>query len=346
MLSSVLPSQDLKAPNNSDETNSTKLTEASNKEQDTSFDTNPPEENEMATLRSMSQESITIKIHLLARTGNDISRVSLLSNYTPRHSEAWSYRQSISSQLEESKFCGFIPKIAHVPMVKAKSFVEEFWRPDSEIREDYFSRLKSQQVMGLRPKKKHQTLVIMDWDGALFCGSDLEEIKSSKRSEPDSDILKSLDETLSMLLTKVTEYCSPFIITSYDESLVESRSRIFLPMTFQVIMKNKVKIISTSHYVHTHNNRSWQTLLFSAEKYEKNVGTNIMCMVDSQTKIDMISVLAGHFEKPLVKIVKFKEYSKVREVIKQQKLLIREFENILFSLRSFTVQLAKKIAKK
>ena len=330
MLSAPIAPPGLKSQNVSEKTDSTKQTEASGKEHDLSFETNSAEESDSFTIRSLSQEHITLKLQLLTRTGMKLSRISLLSNYTPRNSALW----SISSQWEVG---GYTPKLAYAPSVRVRTFLEEFWRPDSEIREEYISKLKAQQIMDLKTQKRHQTLVIIDWDGTLFCGSDLGEIKGNVNSTEDKETLKLLDETASNLLSKAIEYCSPFIITSYNESLVESRARIFLPLTSELMHKNKIKIVSTSHYeVSPHQNGkehqgSWQGFLFEKEKLESDVGTNIMCMVDSQTKIDMISVLAGHFEKPIVKIVKFKEFSKVKEVIKQQKLLIREFENILFS---------------
>lgn len=340
-----------KPPNLPKTATSTKQTEESTKDQDLSFDTSDLQsDSDPFNNNKFLQENVALKLQLLTRTGMSTSRISLVSSTISRPSAVLSYQQSISSQLEELKSNDFLfPRFSASPQLKEVSYAEAFWKPDDDIRDGYLYRLKAGNILGSKHRRKHQSFAIIDWDGGLFCGSDLEELKEKASLGKGQALLKALDEMASSLLLKMIEYCETFIMTSYSETLVEYRARLFLPKTYSVIVEKHIQVISTRHYEPSDIRGSLlkkEGLFRIREKYHESLVTNMVCVVNSPAKVDMVSVLAKQFDGAILKIVKLKEYPNVNEVLKQQQLLLREFETMFYTLRSFTVQFSKKISKK
>lgn len=69
--------------------------------------------------------------------------------------------------------------------------------------------------------------------------------------------------------------------------------------------------------------------------------TNIIAMGDSMMEIDAAHHLSQKFSKSLIKTVKFREYPKPNELVKQLNLVILKFEEIVNSPKNLTIRLEK-----
>jgi len=301
---------------------------------------------------SYQNEGVSLKLQLLARAGVKASRISLLSGCSNGQS---SFAQSVSLPCEElraeqSLLLDKVPKqslkVEVVPEPKAKV--------RDEFRDKYISSLKAKNILDSESKKKHQSFMLIDWDGGLFGGVDIEEVKRNQKLIQGEPALKTLDETASKLLAKAAAHCPVFIVTSYNDKTVEYTMRLYLPLTYQAFEKHSMEIISLHEDEDDKENcvsresepKVAKGLMNLKKKFREDLQTNIICVVDSETKIEMLERFTGKFGGALVKFMRFKDCVKVAQLIKQQELLMKEFENIFFSLRSFTMQFAKTQGKK
>jgi len=318
----------------------------------TSFSENFSEKSVSSPNRdSYPLEGISLKLQLLTRTGISASRISLLSSSCNGQS---SFAQSVSMPCEEARAQESL-LLDKLPKQNIKAEVVQEVKVRDEFRDKYIGSLKTRNILDSEAKKKHQSFMLVDWDGALFGGVDIEEVKNNQKFIKGDSILRMLDETASKLLAKAAAHCPVFIVTSYSEKNVEYSLRLYLPLTNQVFEKYNIEIISLQADEDEKENyasaasqepKTPKGLMDLKKKFREDIGTNIMCVVDSETKIDIIQKFTGKFEGALVKFMRFKDSVKVSQLMKQQELLIKEFENIFFSLRSFTMQFAKTQGKK
>ena len=324
-------------------------TQASTEDLTSSFENVSERNIDSPTNEHFPPENVSIKLQLLARAGISSSRISLLSSCLDR----LSFSQSINPLSEETKpRDSLLLDKGAIQSLKVDLEKENEKRVHGEFRSKYLTNLRHMNILDSKTRKKHQSIMLIDWDGALFGGIDIEEVKNNQKFIKSESTLKVLDETASKLLTKAAENCSVFIVTSYDEDLVDHNSSLYLPLTYQVMKRHNMHVISLQRdHEETETSSESQSqeikgLMDIRKKLGDDVRSNIICVVDSETKIDIIQKLTNTFEGALVKFLRFKECVKVSQLIKQQELLVKEFENIFFSLRSFTMQFAKNQGKK
>jgi len=323
-------------------------------EPDISYETNSQDDTDIQSNKNFVPETNSLKIKLMARTGISISRISYTSCNTTGTSALDSCQNSISSQHEEQKPFDLLPlrlesmqRVSSAQkLVPEKSFAEEFMRTDTDIRNRYIGSLQQNKMLGFRHKNKCQAFVILDWEGTIYGGTDLDDIKSNDFVAVGKPSLKGLDKAVCNLLGEMLEYCEVFISTSYNESEVLLSARLYMPQTYKVMQKRGIQVICTRSSGVSESDELFETkkmgLMSLMDRFKPDVMTNMICVVDSHTKIAAMESLANRFDAPMVKILKFKEYPKVGEMIKQQEILLKEFENIFFGLKSFTLHLSKK----
>ena len=327
-------------------------TQAFTEDRNSSFENISERNIDSPTNEHFPPENVSIKLQLLTRAGMTASRISLLSSCLDR----LSFAQSVNPLSEEIKpRDSLLLDKANIQSIKVDLEKENEKKVNGEFRNKYLANLRHMNILDSKSKKKHQSIMLIDWDGALFGGIDIEEVKNNQKFIKSESTLKVLDETASKLLTKAAENCSVFIITSYDEDLVDHNSSLYLPLTYQVMKRYSMQVISlrrdheenySSHTTSGSQSPEIKKLMDIRKKLGDDVRSNIICVVDSETKIDIVQKLTDTFEGALVKFLRFKECVKVSQLIKQQELLVKEFENIFFSLRSFTMQFAKNQGKK
>ena len=69
---------------------------------------------------------------------------------------------------------------------------------------------------------------------------------------------------------------------------------------------------------------------------------NVVALGDSMMEMDAAHHLAMRFQKALIKTVKFREYPKPNELVKQLNLVITKFDDIINNARNLTIRLEKK----
>lgn len=223
-----------------------------------------------------------------------------------------------------------------------------FERTDSEIRSNYINKLVGMKIMKLQPSKKHQSVIIFDWDDTLLCTSYLQklgviDVACNNTMQP----FKTLDLASSKLLQKVIEYGEVFIVTNSEEGWIPYSGRIFLPQTLQVIKDNNIQIISARtkfQKTFPSDHCRWKTEAFLTlrKNYNHDVITNLICLGDSNIEMEAAHVLAKHFLQVMTKTIKFKENPLPNELIKQVELVGERFDTIFTKLKNLTVRLEKR----
>jgi len=69
---------------------------------------------------------------------------------------------------------------------------------------------------------------------------------------------------------------------------------------------------------------------------------NIIALGDNQLEIDAAHHLAQKFQSALIKTVKFREFPRPNELVKQLNLVISKFSDICSGVKNLTIRLEKK----
>ncbi len=222
-----------------------------------------------------------------------------------------------------------------------------FERTDDEMRQCYINKLINMKIMKLQPSRKHQSVIIFDWDDTLLCTSFLLKLGVI---DTNSEVMKSispLDDAGAQLLLKAVASGEVFIVTNSEEGWVEYSGKFFMPKTLDVIVKNNIQIISArtrfQRRFPTDNHRWKQEAFMELKKrYDTNVITNLICLGDSNIEMDAAHMMAKHFAQVMTKTVKFKENPQPEELLKQIELVTEKFDTIFTKLRNLTVRLEKR----
>lgn len=287
-------------------------------------------------------ESVSIKLQILTRSGFNASRISLLSV-----SNRPSFSLMDIPQFGESKSRNSTLTLQAVDPILESEHDEE--KAVGSFRNRYIHILKQKHILDSTSKRKHQSVVIIDWDGALFGGIDIDEVKTNKKFSKGESILRLLDQSTSILLRKMVQDCLVFIVTNYSEESVEHSACLYLPLTYQIMKNHAIQIISLKqdlerrddHNLDNNKSKNTKGLMQIKRALKDSLKSNIVCVVDSETKINILERLTNKFHDAFVKFLMFKDSVKAIHLIKQQQLLYKEYESVLGSLRNFTMHFAK-----
>jgi len=220
-------------------------------------------------------------------------------------------------------------------------------KTDDEVRNNFINKLFNYGILKPAPAKKHQSMIIYDWDDTLLCTTYLGSLGFVDIPADNLALLKPLDESASKLLHTSCQFGEIFIITNSAEGWVQYSSKLFLPKTHEAILAKKIKVISArSGYEDQYPGdcHKWKVEAFLDIKkdFSKNLITNLICLGDSHIEIDAAHVLAKEFNQAIIKTIKFREGPKPEELVKQQELVNEKFEQIYMSVRNLTIRLEKK----
>lgn len=221
-----------------------------------------------------------------------------------------------------------------------------FQKTDDEVRQAYLNRLINMKILRLQPSKKHQEIIILDWDDTLLCTSYLGRYGLVNLPEEILEPVKMLDEKVAALLETVTSYGKTFIITNAQQGWVASTGSHFLPKSYAIIQE-KIKTVSArSEYEdeYPEDRYRWKVEAFLDLKrqFSDDIAVNIVCVGDSRVEIDAARCLGEQFDHALVKTVKFKNCPSAQDLVKQISLLQERFEQIITSRTNLTIRLEKK----
>jgi len=221
-----------------------------------------------------------------------------------------------------------------------------FQRTDDEVRQAYLNRLINMGILKLQPSKKHQEIIILDWDDTLMCTSYLTRIGLMQLPEGALEPLRTLDEKVAKFLEKATSFGQVIIITNAEEKWVAYTGLGYLPKSYEIIQE-KIQVISArARYQEEFpaDTFRWkvETFLDLRKNFNDNVIANIVSIGDSRAEMEAARCLGEQMSHSIVKTVKFKNNPGVNDLIKQLNLLNDKFEQIITSRASLTIRLEKK----
>lgn len=235
-------------------------------------------------------------------------------------------------------------------VITADDYELNFYRNGIDIRQSYLSKLLVKKVWtpNMKPKK-HNCIIIFDWDDTLLPTSFLtkggcfyEEIQLSPSDEKK---IKELENLVLELLNETIEKGTVYIITNAGLEWVNFSSKRFYPKLIPIL--EKIKIISARGEYEKYypgNSRQWKIEAFLKLQNTVNLGliTNIICLGDSLFEMEAGRILASKFTEAFIKTIKFRETPKLDELIKQLKLVVKQFNSIYSSIKNLTIRVERK----
>ncbi|CDW89521.1 UNKNOWN [Stylonychia lemnae] len=222
---------------------------------------------------------------------------------------------------------------------------DNVYKTQDRIRAEFLSRLVYDKLWTTPEHKHHdhQTCIIFDWDDTLLCSTFLSQHNKNLNDasiitypQQHRSSIAYLDEQASKLLSKAIEMGHVFIVTNALTGWVEESAKVFLPLTYQLIVSNNLKIISArSNYEHQYpgHNVLWKILSFQdiyKEYMEKDTLTNLISIGDSDVEVAAAYDLASSLQQYFLKIVKLRdEPSTPDDLSKELKTVIAQFEQIV-----------------
>jgi len=221
-----------------------------------------------------------------------------------------------------------------------------FERTDKQVREAYLNRLMSMGILKTKPTKKHQEIIILDWDDTLMCTSYLTRLGLVQLPESALEPLKVLDEKISKFLEKTTSFGKTMIITNAEEKWVAYTGMGYLPKSYKIIQESIEVVSARARYQDEFpaDTFRWKVEAFLdlRKNFDDNVMANIVSIGDSRAEMEAARCLGEQMSHAIVKTVKFKNNPGVNDLIKQINLLTDKFEQIITSRANLTIRLEKK----
>ena len=222
-------------------------------------------------------------------------------------------------------------------------------RTGDKLRKNLLSRLTYEKIW-LTPQEKpkaYETAIIFDWDDTLLCTSFINPSGVYQHVELGTVVqqhIKLLEQTAKKMLELAVKYGRVYIITNAAEGWVEFSANKFMPDVCEVL--DKITIISArAKYEHKYPDDvpKWKLYAFLETQQELTNGNikNLVALGDSMMEMDAAHHLAMRFNKALIKTVKFREFPKPNELVKQLNLVIMKFDEIINNVRNLTIRLEK-----
>ena len=224
------------------------------------------------------------------------------------------------------------------------------FRDSDALRKSYISKLISKNILNPNMKpKQHNSLIIFDWDDTLIPTTYLtpDGVFPEKilLSQCEFDKLKEIEKNVYIILKESIEKGQAYIITNACINWVQFSASIFYPSITDLL--KKVKIISARgeyEQFFPDNLRQWKIQAFSnlIKDFDENLVTNIICIGDSLFEMEAGRILASKCKEAFIKTIKFREAPKLDELLKQLKLVAKQFDTIYSSIKNMTIRIEKK----
>ena len=157
--------------------------------------------------------------------------------------------------------------------------------------------------------------------------------------------LLKLEQAVLKLLTEAVEKGNVYIITNAGLEWVNYSSKRFYPKIIPIL--DKIKIVSARgeyEKAYPGNSRQWkiEAFLMLQNSVDVKLVTNIICLGDSLFEMEAGRILASRFTEAFIKTIKFREAPKLDELIKQLKLVCKQFSSIYLSIKNLTIRVERK----
>ena len=209
----------------------------------------------------------------------------------------------------------------------------------------YMNKLISKNFL-ISSQKKFNNIFIFDWDDTLLCTTVLSpygyfddeiEVQPSKMEK-----IEKLEIYVRSILSKALEKGDVYIITNSEVAWIEYSCERFFPSVYKFL--NKIKIISARDLYeekYPHDYKIWKIKAFNniIRNYSLNLPTNIMSFGDSSYEIDASYDLKSKFPNGFVKVIKFKEYPLIQDLINQLNLVLEKFIIFYSTCKNMTINI-------
>jgi len=219
-----------------------------------------------------------------------------------------------------------------------------------DFRRSFIHKLSQEKVLVPSEKrlKKHQTVIIFDWDDTLLCTSWLNrrEAYGQPLSGSDGERLLGIERTVKELLEKALKVgCHACIITNAKTGWVEYSAAQYAPDLLPVL--EQIQIISARdayEQSHPSDPRMWKILAFRdlQQRLHLPVITNLISMGDRDYEMDATQIIGQEFSTALVKTIKMRENPSPDVLLKQLKLINSKFERIVLNANNLQIGVEKK----
>ena len=234
--------------------------------------------------------------------------------------------------------------------ITANDYELNFYRNGIDIRQSYLSKLLTTKVWtpNMKPKK-HNCIIIFDWDDTLLPTTFLTKggsfYEDTELTPSDQKKISELENLVLELLTETLEKGSVYIITNAGLEWVNYSSKRFYPKIIPIL--DKIKIVSARgeyEKAYPGNSRQWkiEAFLMLQNSVDVKLVTNIICLGDSLFEMEAGRILASRFTEAFIKTIKFREAPKLDELIKQLKLVCKQFSSIYSSIKNLTIRVERK----
>jgi len=230
----------------------------------------------------------------------------------------------------------------------------KLFKRGEDLRRSYISKLITTKIwQPTKKEKKHNTMIIFDWDDTLLCTSYLTPTgifnEDFELSEKDKDKLSKLESYVVKILKLAIAKGDTYIITNAAPGWVEYSAERFYPEVKEIL--SKVTIVSARgeyEKLYPGDSRQWkiQAFLEMKKNFDTDLVANIICMGDSIIEMEAAHVLASKFNQAFIKTIKFREAPKPEELIKQLGLVSDQFSTIYSSAKNLTIRVERKGNKK
>ena len=224
---------------------------------------------------------------------------------------------------------------------------------ETNIRKLYYSQLLLKKVWKpINDSKRHNNLIIFDWDDTLLPTSFLAprgifEDKNELTEKEQSKINK-LENSVKKLLELALSKSDVYIITNAGEGWVQFSAEKYYPSINDIL--KKIEVISARErfekkYPEQSNKWKIEAFLYLKKRLNDDLITNIICVGDSVFEMEAGRILASNFIHAVIKTIKFREKPKPEELNKQLNLVLNQFNSIFSSSKNLTVRVEKKKPK-
>lgn len=218
--------------------------------------------------------------------------------------------------------------------------------PTDDFRKRYLAKLAYNRVWvpQAHRSRKHQCVVIFDWDDTLLCTTYLRK-KDENGHCVDEDVLRELANRAQTLLEMAISSGQTYIITNAMTGWVEYSAAKWVPSLLPIL--RKVSVISARDKFEAafpDNVGQWkiQAFLEVQRQLEWTPITNLVALGDSHFEMEAARIMGGEFHEGLVKTVKFRPEPHLDEHLKQLDLVSNNLERIIGSAQSLKVCLERK----
>ena len=202
--------------------------------------------------------------------------------------------------------------------------------------------------LNLKDLSPKNNLIIFDWDDTLMCSTFL--VDSPTITEENKKEIKDLETNVIKLLDKCINHADVYIITNSEDGWVKESTNLYYPNLEKEGLLNKLTIISSKakySYRYPSHPKYWKILAFNdiLDNYDTTIETNIISIGDNFNDLKASKNLAKKFPNSYLKAIKFKEFPKISEMIKENDLVINQFDYIFKSKKNWNIRAEKKNKK-